>query len=257
MLIILFFVGVWYLSLFSQTFFQHRYAAHQAFTMSKRWERFFFVFAYITQGSSYMSASAYAIMHRMHHAYTDREKDPHSPNFSSNIFSMMWRTKNIYARILNGKIDIEDRFTRNLPQWPKFDRWANSKASKVLWGLGYSLFFAFFASSPWLYIFLPVLIFMGPFHGAIINWFAHKYGYINFKLKNTSHNLLFVDVFMLGESYHNNHHKHPTAVNFGSRWHELDPVYPVLLFMKWLKIIKFIKPLHTSKPLNHLSCQQS
>ena len=243
MIVLVFFITVWYLSLFSQTFFQHRYAAHQAFTMSKRWERFFFVFAYITQGSSYMSPRAYAIMHRMHHAYTDTDRDPHSPNFSSNIFSMMWRTKNIYAGIVKGAIVLEDRFTKNLPQWTGFDKWANSVTSKVLWALAYTVFFIFFAPSPWLYILLPVLILMGPFHGAIINWFAHKYGYINFKLKNTSHNLLFIDVFMLGESYHNNHHKHPSALNFGNRWHELDPVYPIILLLKWLKIIKVVKPV--------------
>ena len=241
MIILFFFIAVWYLSLFSQTFFQHRYAAHHAFTMSKSWERFFFIFAYIAQGSSYMSARAYAIMHRMHHAYTDTEKDPHSPNFSSNIFSMMWRTKNIYAAILNGEMAVEERFTKNLPEWSRFDKWANSKMSKVIWASAYAVFFILFASSPWLYVLLPVVIFMGPFHGAIINWFAHKYGYVNFRLKNTSHNLISVDVFMLGEAYHNNHHKRPSAVNFGSRWHEIDPVYPLILLLKRLKIIRVAK----------------
>lgn len=241
MIILIFFIVIWYLSLFSQTFFQHRYAAHHAFTMSKPWERFFFLFAYITQGSSYMSARAYAIMHRMHHAYTDTEKDPHSPNFSSNIFSMMWRTKNIYASILNGKMAVEERFMKNLPEWTRFDKWANSKTSKVIWAVVYSLVFVCFASSPWMYVLLPVVILMGPFHGAIINWFAHKYGYVNFRLKNTSHNLISVDVLMLGESYHNNHHKHPTSVNFGRRWHEIDPIYPAILLLNWLKVIRIDK----------------
>jgi stearoyl-CoA desaturase (delta-9 desaturase) len=250
MIVLLFFVGIWYFSLFSQTFFQHRYAAHHSFTMSKFWERFFFIFAYITQGSSYMSARAYAIMHRMHHAYTDTEKDPHSPNFSSNLLSMMWRTKKIYSAILNGKMAIEERFTKNLPEWPKFDKWANSKTSKMLWGIGYILFFICFSSSPWLFILLPVVILMGPFHGAIINWFAHKYGYINFRLKNTSHNLVFIDIFMLGESYHNNHHKHPSSANFGSRWHEIDPVYLVMRLLSRLKIIKLVKPALLSIPTN-------
>ncbi len=242
MIIIIFFVGLWYLSLFSQTFFQHRYAAHGSFHMNKFWERFFYIFAYITQGSSYMSPKAYAIMHRMHHAYTDTEKDPHSPNFSSNIFSMMWRTKNIYAGVVRGTIPIESRFTKNLPEWPGFDKWGNSLFSKILWIAVYVTLFILFASSFWLFLLIPVVILMGPFHGAIINWFAHKYGYINFKLKNTSHNLLFVDFLMLGESYHNNHHKRPSSVNFGRRWHELDPVYPVILLLKWLKIIKIAKP---------------
>lgn len=241
MAILLFFIAIWYLSLFSQTFFQHRYAAHGAFKMSKGWERFFFIVAYITQGSSYMSPRAYAIMHRLHHAYTDTEKDPHSPSFSSNIFSMMWRTRTFYQDIMHGRMEVEDRFTKNLPEWPAFDRFANSAFSRLLWVSVYVLFFVFFASSPWLYLLLPVVITMGAFHGAVINWFAHKYGYINFRLKNTSMNLFFVDILMLGESYHNNHHKHPSAINFGRRWHEIDPIYPVIRLLAWMRIIKLVK----------------
>ena len=100
------------------------------------WERFFFILTYIAQGSSYMIVRAYAIMHWMHHAYTGTESDPHSPKFNSNIFSMMWRTRNIYEGIC-------------------------------------------------------FQAFMRAFHGAIINWFAHKYGYVNFRMKNTSLHSVF------------------------------------------------------------------
>lgn len=238
MTVLIFFITIWYLSLFAQTFFHHRYASHGAFEMSKGWEKFFFIFSYITQGSQYMSPRAYAIMHRIHHAHTDTEQDPHSPNFSSNIFSMMWRTRNIYDGIFHNKIEVEDKFTKNVPEWRLFDRWANSSFSRLLWVGAYVAFFVMFATSPWLYLLLPVLIVMGAFHGAIINWFAHKFGYRNFKLKNTSENLFSVDILMLGESYHNNHHKRPSAINFGVRWHEIDPVYPVILLLNKIGVIR-------------------
>jgi stearoyl-CoA desaturase (delta-9 desaturase) len=241
MAILMFFVATWYLSLFSQSFFQHRYAAHAAFKMSKGWERFFFILAYITQGSSYMSPRGYAIMHRYHHAFTDTEKDPHSPSFSSNIFSMMWRTRSFYQDIIHERMEVEPRFTKNLPEWPAFDRFANGTFSRLLWVGLYITFFVCFASSPWMYLLLPIVIAMGAFHGAVINWFAHKYGYINFKLKNTSMNLFFIDILMLGESYHNNHHKYPSAINFGRRWHEIDPLYPVIRLMGWMHIIQLPK----------------
>lgn len=243
MSVIIFFIAVWYTSLFSQTFFQHRYAAHGAFSMSKGWERFFFVVAYITQGSSYMSPRAYAIMHRLHHAHTDTELDPHSPSYSSNIFSMMWRTRGFYQDILHGRMDVDQKFLKNVPEWPAFDRFANGAVSRLLWVGLYTAIFIYLATSPWLYLLLPVIITMGAFHGAVINWFAHKYGYINFKLKNTSMNLFFVDIFMLGESYHNNHHKHPSSINFGSRWFEVDPMYPVILLLDKLKVIKINRSL--------------
>lgn len=241
MAVLIFFTALWYLSLFSQSFFQHRYAAHGAFKMSKGWERVFFILAYITQGSSYMSPRAYAIMHRYHHAFTDTEKDPHSPSFSSNMLSMMWRTRTFYQNIIFGRMEVDPRFSKNLPEWPAFDRFANGTFSRLMWVGLYIAFFVFFATSPWLYLLLPIVVAMGAFHGAVINWFAHKYGYINFKLKNTSMNLFFIDILMLGESYHNNHHKHPSAINFGRRWHEIDPLYPVILFLGWIGVIQLPK----------------
>ena len=241
MFIIIFFVAVWYVSLFVQTFFHHRYASHGAFEMSKFWERFFFLFTYVAQGSHYMSPRAYAIMHRLHHAYTDTEKDPHSPNFSSNMMAMMWRTSMRYRAIFKGHEAVDDKFTKNLPEWKGFDRWANSPVSRLLWVGIYTMIFILFSTSTWQYLLLPVVITMGAFHGAIINWFAHKVGYRNFRLHNSSQNLISIDVLMLGESYHNNHHKRPSAVNFGFRWHELDPVYPVILLLNWLRVIRLPK----------------
>lgn len=251
MIIAIFFISIWYLSLFSQTFFQHRYAAHGAFTMSKAWERFFFIVTYITQGSSYMSPKAYGIMHRLHHAHTDTPLDPHSPSNSSNIFSMMWHTRNVYQDILQDKTVVEERYLKNLPSWDSFDRFANSGFSRLLWVALYISFFIAFATSPWQYLLLPIVVSMGAFHGAIVNWFAHKYGYINFRVRNTSMNLLFVDVLMLGESYHNNHHKHPASVDFGRRWHEIDPVYYVIRMLSYFKIIKLVNTRKLSPVVAH------
>ena len=82
---------------------------------------------------------------------------------------------------------------------------------------------------------------MIPVQGVIINWFAHKYGTVNFKVKNTSTNLFKLDLLMMGEAYHNNHHKNPSGTNFGVRWHELDPTYAIIRFFNWLKIIRIHK----------------
>ena len=68
--------------------------------MSKTMERISFVLTWIFQGPSYLSAYGYGIMHRMHHAHTDTEKDPHSPSHDANLFAMMWKTKTIYQCIL-------------------------------------------------------------------------------------------------------------------------------------------------------------
>ena len=89
---------------------------------------------------------------------------------------------------------------------------------------------------------LPVHFLMSPIHGAIINWFAHKYGYRNFPVGDTSRNFLPVDFLMMGESYHNNHHKYGSRANFGGiRWHEIDPTYIVIKVLDKLRIIRIVK----------------
>lgn len=240
MVIIFFFIAHWYLSLFTQSFFHHRYAAHQMFTMSKRMEKVFFFLTYIFQGSSYLSPYAYGALHRQHHSYADTEKDPHSPKYSKNLLDMMWKTKNVYTDIFMEKVPIEAKFTKDLPKWTRFDRFADSWPSRISWGLFYIAFYVIFATQWWMFLLLPIHFVMGPFHGAIINWFAHKWGYVSHKVNDTSKNLLFFDFLMLGESYHNNHHRFPNRANFGMRWHEFDPLYPVILAFDWLGVI-FLK----------------
>ncbi|MBT3962619.1 MAG: acyl-CoA desaturase [Flavobacteriales bacterium] len=236
--ILIFFVAHWYLSLWTQTFFDHRYAAHQMFTMSKGWERFFQVISWVFQGSSYVSAYAYAILHRYHHAYADTEKDPHSPKYDSNPFKMMWRTKELYSDIFYGRVEVEDKWKQDLPEWVSFEKFADSWPIRILWGLFYIWFYVEFAEFWWMYLLLPIHFIMGPFHGAIINWMAHKYGYVNFKVGDTSKNIIPVDIFMLGEGYHNNHHKFGGRPNFGVKWHEIDPVYITIKVLSAFNIIK-------------------
>lgn len=237
--ILAFFVAHWYLSLFFQTFFLHRYAAHKAFTMSKTTEKVFFVLTWIFQGSNYLSPYGYGVMHRLHHAYADTPDDPHSPTYDETIFKMMWKTKTIYSGITNGEIEVEEKFKKGVPRWDSFDKFARSWVSRLMWGTIYTLVYIQFATVWWLWLFLPMQYLLSPIHGAIINWFAHKYGYVNFKVSDTSKNFLPFDFLMMGESYHNNHHKHGSRANFGGfRWHEIDPTYLVIRLLDKVGVIE-------------------
>ena len=240
MAIIIFVIVLWYSGLFFQSFFLHRYAAHQVFTMSKTTERITFVLTWFFQGSSYLSAYGYGVMHRMHHAYTDTENDPHSPSYDPNLLAMMWKTKNIYQDINKQRVAIDVRFTKNVPQWKSFDSFASSRFSRVLWILAYIVFFAYFTTELWQWLLLPITFLMAPIHGAIINWFGHVYGYVNFKMNNTSKNLFHFDFLMMGEGYHNNHHKNASRANFGVKWHEIDMTYLIMKLLNSVGIIRLI-----------------
>jgi stearoyl-CoA desaturase (delta-9 desaturase) len=78
--------------------------------MNKFWEKFFYLFTYLTQGASYLTPRPYAIMHRMHHAYSDTEKDPHSPLFFKEVITMMKYTYKIFSGIHTNKLEYDEKF---------------------------------------------------------------------------------------------------------------------------------------------------
>ena len=238
MIVIIFFLTHWFLSLFCQTFFLHRYASHKMFKMTKGWEKFFYLFTFLMQGSSFLNPRAYAIMHRMHHAYSDTNKDPHSPHFFKDIWHMMLETKNIYMGFASNKTQPEEAFNLNYPSWPIIDKIADSWFTRILFVAGYTLFYIHFATSPFLFLLLPIEYLMGPVQGAIVNWCGHKYGYSNYDNNDKSKNTLPLDFLLLGELFQNNHHKSPNRPNFAQKWFEFDPVFPIIFVLNKFHIIK-------------------
>ncbi len=237
-LLLLFICLHWYLSLFFQSFFHHRYAAHNHCSMSGSWEKFFFICCFITQGSSYISASSYGMMHRLHHAHTDKQEDPHSPQFEPNPFLLLLKTRNNYHSIYAGRQPVEAKYKKGLPEWVAFDKMAHTWVARTIWVLIYISIYLYLASAWWMYLFLPLTLTMGALQGVVVNWWAHKFGYENYHLANTSKNILPVDFLFVGEAYHNNHHKHPGRVNNAVKWFEYDVTYRIMLLMQRLHIIR-------------------
>lgn len=237
--ILTFFVAHWLLSVFCQTFFLHRYGAHKMFTMSKGWERFFYLLTFVSQGSSFLNPRAYAILHREHHAFSDTPKDPHSPHVYPNLVHMMLVTKERYQGIQLRRITPEARFEGDTPEWPLLDRFGRTWASHLLFMGLYTAFYVAFAPSWHWFLLLPLHFLMGPIHGAIVNWCGHKYGYRNFETTayDKSRNTLVFDFLTMGELFQNNHHKFGMSPNFAARWFELDPTYPIIRVLAFLRIV--------------------
>lgn len=233
-----FFTAHWFCAIFLQTFFHHRYASHKMFSMNIYWERTFHFLTYLAQGSSYLVPRAYAIMHRMHHAFSDTEQDPHSPNFFKDVFSMMIHTAKIFDGLVADTRHVSAKFLAKSPTWDWLDKFGNSWYSRLMWGTGYFAFYFFYATEWWMFLLLPLHFLMGPVHGAIVNWCGHKYGYSNYDNGDHSKNSLPFDLLLLGELFQNNHHQHPNSPNFAVRKWEFDPMYPVLRAMHWAKVIQ-------------------
>ena len=236
--ILIIFIVHWYSSLFFQTVFLHRYASHQMFTMSKFWEKTFFLFTFIIQGSSFLNPRAYAILHRLHHKYSDTEQDPHSPEFSKNIIMLNLNTIKHYESIRKNNKDYS-RYDQNVPSWPWLEKFSDHWITRLSFVIFYSLLYVSFTTSPWQYMLLPIHFVMGPLHGSIVNWCGHRYGYVNDKNTNDkSKNTLPFDFLMMGELFQNNHHSMPKNINFSKRWFEIDPGYILAIILSKIKIIR-------------------
>ncbi|MEM9160722.1 MAG: acyl-CoA desaturase [Verrucomicrobiota bacterium] len=236
--IIVFFLLHCYASVFAQSFFLHRYMAHGMFRMNLDWERFFYLFTFLAQGSSFLHPKSYAALHAEHHKHSDTPEDPHSPHFFKDVWAMMRNTAHVYSEFKSGKRKSNSAYIENLPTWDFVDRLGNRLIVRLVFCVFYALFYANFAPSYWWFLLLPIHFLMGPIHGALVNWCGHKYGYVNYRIKDCSRNTFVWDLLLAGETFQNNHHRFPKAANFASKWFEFDPVYPVIRLMHFLKIIK-------------------
>lgn len=211
------------------------------YTTHKNWERIFYFTTFLAQGSSFLVPRAYGVLHRMHHEYSDTEKDPHSPHFFKDIWQMMWHTAKIFTDIRTGKKMPDPQFTQDyLPQWDRLDRIGNSFAMRVVFAALYISIYVIFAPSFWWYLLLPIHFLMGPIQGAVVNWCGHKYGYSNYRNGDHSKNSTPWGVLLMGELFQNNHHYDKDSANFARKWFEFDSTYQIMRFLNMIRVIKLI-----------------
>ena len=198
---------------------------------------------WIVQGSSYLVPRAYAVMHRMHHSYSDTVKDPHSPHFFKDIVHMMLHTVVIFRGFLTGKNLPDAEFTQEyIPMWDRLDKLGHHVITRLFFMIGYVAFYYFFAPNYWWFLLLPIHFMMGPIQGAIVNWFGHKLGYRNFNNGDHSKNTTPFGIIMMGELFQNNHHHAKYDPNFAKKWYEFDLTFLIMRGLNYIKIIK-LKPL--------------
>ena len=155
MIILIAFISHWYLSLFFQTIFLHRYASHNMFKMSPLIEKIFYFLTFLFQGSSFLNPAAYGVMHKRHHAHTDKPEDPHSPIQINNIIMFNWATVVEYRKLVNEFASGERKDDR-VPRWKAMESLAESLYTRAGFIILYFLFYFYFATE---YDLLFLLIF--------------------------------------------------------------------------------------------------
>jgi fatty-acid desaturase len=183
----------------------HRLLTHRGYVVPRWLEYTMAIFgAAALQGSPVY----WVAVHRLHHQYTDKAGDPHSPRDGKWWSHMGW--------ILNGSLHNDSAILkRYAPDLMKqgFYRWLN----RFHWLPATVLGFALLAAGGWSWAlwgtFLRVTI------GLHVTWL------VNSATRDDSRNNWWVALLTGGEGWHNNHHAHPVSARHGMAWYELDVNY--------------------------------
>ena len=216
----------------------HRALAHRALTMHPVADLFFRTVLWLTTGQR---RQEWVAVHRKHHAFTDREGDPHSPRLLG-----LWRVQllNAYYYAREGRNPATIRtFAPDIRE----DRLDRMVFSKGLVGLGLGIALLCLLLGVWLgliaalthaTLYVAVL-------APLINSLGHWRGAQNFT--NTAYNSATLAWVTGGESLHNNHHAHPRAPKFSVRRVEFDPSWLVIRGLAAVGLVAVVGPMAGSR----------
>lgn len=185
------------------------------------------------------SALTWVANHRKHHAFSDKDGDPHSPRHGKWWSHMLWFMPN---RGQKWHSELLERYAPDLLK----DRGMvvlhkMFLPSHLILGVALGLV-GYFGTA----------IGLGGFDGMMsmlawgvgvrmiyvlhITWFVnsatHIWGYRNYETTDDSKNLWWVGLFAFGEGWHNNHHAYQRVASQGHRWWEVDMTYWGILLME-------------------------
>jgi stearoyl-CoA desaturase (delta-9 desaturase) len=209
----------------------HRALAHRSLRLHPAADVAFRAVLWLTTGQN---RREWVAVHRKHHAFTDREGDPHSPRLLG-----VWRVQlaNVYYYIREARNRETVRmFALEIPE----DRWDRAMFSRSLVGLAIGLAFLclVLGVGPGLTAGLLHAVLYVCVLAPLINGLGHWRGTQNFG--NTAYNSRALACLTGGESLHNNHHAHPRAPKFSMRRFEFDPSWAVIRALAAIGLVQIV-----------------
>lgn len=157
-------------------------------------------------------------VHRKHHAYADREGDPHSPH-EEGLWAILLQGVFFY-REAAGDEELVEKYGRGCPDdWIERNLYTKHSSAGILLMLLLDVWI--FGAGVGLIVWSIMAVWM-PIMGNIINGLGHALGYRNFGTKDHSRNIYPWGIWILGEELHNNHHADPRSAKFKAHWWEFD-----------------------------------
>jgi sn-1 stearoyl-lipid 9-desaturase len=170
-------------------------------------------------------------MHRLHHAHTDEDSDPHSPkqSFLWGHCGWFFYSSPIAPRNVCGDLNRDEAMIA-------IERYAYAIAlgAAVLVLLSGAAVGGFSLGMSWLLwgVCLRAIL---VFHSAgLVNSVCHRWGYRRFDTPDDSRNSWWVALLSLGEGWHNNHHKYQRCAAHGFSAGEFDITYRVICVLRRL-----------------------
>ena len=234
------FLGLYVVCGFGITIGYHRMLTHHAFEAVPPLKA-----ALLVAGSFALQGSAldWAIDHRTHHAYSDKEGDPHSPHhgFARGPLGaikgllhahMGWMFRhNRTDQERYGKDILQDRLTMTVSRL--FPLWA-VLTFVVPFVLGGLLTMSWKGAVTGLVWGGLVRLFFNHHVTWSVNSICHFFGKRPFSTSDQSTNNWVLALPSLGESWHHNHHVFPTSAFHGLSWRQID--LSALVIAGWEKI---------------------
>lgn len=205
------------LSIFGISMTLHRYYSHKGFKMNKvlHW-----LFTGIAVLAGRGSPIGWVYIHRLHHATSDTEKDPHSPHFNTFKF---FGFKPVYdeSKKINYFI-VKELLTKPHINIDKY---------YMIFILAYILLLSLIDINLIFYMW-AVPVFIVSISQVAFNYFAHMYGHRNVETKDRSTNNIYLWPFILGDAWHNNHHAHAEKVCTKVKPYEFDPLASIISLLR-------------------------
>jgi fatty-acid desaturase len=173
--------------------------------------------------------------HRIHHAHTDREGDPHDARRGLFWSHFEWLYRPNEAR---PTAEERVRYAPDLVSQP-FYRFLDAAHVPLQIALGVMLF----ALGGWSWLIWGVFVRLTVVYH--ITWFvnsaAHRFGYQSFRTGDRSTNCWWVALLTFGEGWHNNHHAFPFSARHGLKWYEVDLSWMTIRLLRLLRLAKDVK----------------
>lgn len=202
----------------------HRLLTHSSFTTFRpvRW-----VIALLGNLAGQGSPLMWVAQHRKHHAFSDKEGDPHSPRHGKWWSHMLWLAPRFDKGYYNALYKryapdiLKDRGMQLLDK--TFILWY-FLVGGGLFALGYFGWDSYTGMSFVVYGMFVRLVYV--LHATwFVNSASHIWGYRNYETRDDSKNLWWVGMLTYGEGWHNNHHAYQRMARHGHRWWEVDVTY--------------------------------